>query len=76
MAIKTGWPIIGYPVFYNVGEGGKMMTNFCKPTWPKGLNKWEFIRFILKSKDLSKMQKVMLILFVLGMEETSKWKKW
>ena len=52
------------------------MTNFCKPTWPKGLNKWEFIRFILKSKDLSKMQKMMLILFVLGMEETSKWKKW
>lgn len=22
MAIKTGWPNSGYPVFYNVGKGG------------------------------------------------------
>lgn len=52
------------------------MLNFCKPTWPKGLSKWSFIRFILKSKELNRRQKIMLVLFVLSMEETSKWKKW
>ena len=52
------------------------MLNIGKQTWPKGLSKWSFIRFILKSKNLSKAQKVMLVLFVLDMEESTKRKKW
>ncbi len=51
------------------------MLNFCKPTWPKYISKLSFIKFILKSKELSKNQKVMMILFVLRMEKSPKWRK-
>lgn len=52
------------------------MLNFCKPTWPKYISKLSFIKFILKSKELSRKQKVIMILFVLRMEKSPKWRKW
>jgi len=47
------------------------MLNFRKPTWPKYISKLSFIKFILKSKELSRKQKVIMILFVLRMEKIS-----
>ena len=52
------------------------MLNFYKPTWPKYISKQSFIKFILKSKELSRKQKGMMILFVLRMKKSAKWKKW
>lgn len=71
-----GQPKTGYPIFYNVIKGGMVMLNFCKPTWPKYISKLSFIKFILKSKELSKKQKIMMILFVLRMEKSAKWRTW
>lgn len=52
------------------------MFNIGKPTWPKYISKLRFIKFILKSKELSRKQKVMMILFVLCMEKSAKWRTW
>ena len=51
------------------------MLNFCKPTWHKYISKLSFIKFILKSKELSRKQKVIMILFVLRMEKSPMWRK-
>lgn len=52
------------------------MFDFGKPTWPKGLSKWSFIKFILQDKKLSKAQKISLVLLTIRMEETAMGRKW
>lgn len=45
------------------------MKNMCQPTWPKYIDKEEYIKEIKKRKDLSWFEKLVRIHFVEGMKE-------